>query len=250
MQLARIAEPDGDWRAAREHLSELARDAASLGVELHGGDLADQAAALAGLMAGRYRYAGDAHDYDAFENANLIRVIERRQGLPVALGILWLHAGRAAGWAIRGINFPGHFLVALEHDAKLVVLDVFAGGRVLDRADLRRMLRRVYGERAELGPNMLGAMDNRDILLRLQTNIRSRLMALGQLQAASDCLADMLRLAPSEALMWQEAAVLHRRLEQVAAALRCYTRFLELAPAGETATRARTAMIELRARLN
>lgn len=225
-----------------------------LAADIDPGDLPAQAGALAGLMVGRYRYVGDSETYDDLDNANLIRVIQRRRGLPVAIGILWLHAARAAGWRMRGVNFPGHFIVALEADqdgkTALVAMDVFAGGQTLDHEDLRSLVKRVYGEKAELGPAMLAPMTTRDVLLRLQTNIKARLLSIGQLQAANACLADMLRLAPSQALLWWEAALLHHRQDEVAGALRCYTRFLELAPAGETATRARSAVVELRGRLN
>jgi regulator of sirC expression with transglutaminase-like and TPR domain len=205
-------------------------------------------------MTGRYGYLGDTEHYDDLDNANLIRVIERRRGLPVALGILWLHAARAAGWPARGINFPGHFLFALEGDSPdgrmLIVLDVFRGGVTLDRTDLRRMLRQVHGQAAEPGPKSLAAMTSRDVLLRLQANIKSRLMMIGDIQPALDCVQDMLRLAPDEAILWRDAGQLHHRLDQVEGALKCYSRFLQLAPRGEAATRTRAAVAELRARLN
>lgn len=258
LQLARISEPDLDWRTARAHLTELARDAVDLATETPPGDLAARAGALAGLMAGRHGYRGDSETYDDLDNANIIRVIERRRGLPVCLGILWLHAARAAGWPVRGINFPGHFLIALEDATpvpgesgiRLVVMDLFSGGTVLDRDDLRRLLKRGHGPHTELGPNMLAAMSNRSVLLRLQFNIKSRLLLIGQTQAALGCIEDMLRFAPGEALLWREAAEINQRLDRVAAALRCYERFLALFPDGEAATRARTAMGQLRARLN
>ena len=59
LQLARIDAPDADWLAARAHLSELARDAVTLATERTGDDPSVRAGALAGLMTGRWRYAGD-----------------------------------------------------------------------------------------------------------------------------------------------------------------------------------------------
>jgi len=102
LQLARIDAPDADWHAAREHLSALARDAVELAGMIDTNDLSMRAEALAGLIAGRYTYAGDAETYDDLANANLINVIHRRRGLPVALGIVWLHTARAAGWGAHG----------------------------------------------------------------------------------------------------------------------------------------------------
>ena len=43
---------------------------------------------------------------------------------------------------------------------------------------------------------------------------------------------------------------MHQRLDQVAAALRCFERFLVLVPDGEAADRTRAALDDLRSRLN
>jgi hypothetical protein len=60
LQLARVDAPDADWQAARAHLSELARDAVELAKSIDTNDLSMRAEALAGLIAGRYLYSGDA----------------------------------------------------------------------------------------------------------------------------------------------------------------------------------------------
>ncbi len=260
VQLARIDMPELDWKAATQHLSELARSAVGLANELPSSDLSARAGALAGMITGRYGYAGDTSSYENAANANLIQVIERRRGLPVALGILWLHCARAAGWGAHGVDFPGHFLVALEGqntsrrnrgpEQQQTVLDVFAGGVPLDARDMRNLLKRVEGRHAELRPGVLQPMSGRSVLLRLQNNIRTRRQAAGDLQGALSCTEDMLRIAPDAAPLWREAAVINDRLEHVGAALRCYERFLDLVPQGDAALRTRAAIDELRSRLN
>ena len=181
---------------------------------------------------------------------NLIRVIERRKGLPVALGIIWLHAARAAGWGAHGVDFPAHFLVALEGKGVQAVIDVFAGGMTLDARDLRVLLKRVEGEPAELRPGLLRPMSARRVLLRLQNNIMTRRLQAGDLPGALTCTEDMLRIAPDHANLWRQAAVMNQRLDRVGAALRCFDRFLDLVPEGDAASRVRGAVDELRSRLN
>ncbi len=242
--------PDADWQAARAQLSEMARDAATLGADVDAEDLSAQAGALAGLLAGRWRLRGDAETYDDLANANLIHVLERRRGLPVALGILWLHAAEAAGWTAHGLDFPGHFLLALGAGSRQVVLDVFSGGTPLDARTLRSLVKRVEGPKAELRPGMLRPMPARGVLLRLQHNIRQRRLGAGDRLGALSCLEDMLRIAPDEAVLWRDAAMLNQREGRVAAALGCLERFLALVPQGEAADRARATMEELRTRLN
>ncbi|WP_457824685.1 transglutaminase family protein, partial [Staphylococcus aureus] len=75
-----------DWRATRSYRSGLARDAVAAAASVPLDDLPARAAALAELLAGQHGYSGDTETYDDLANANLIRVIERRKGLPVALG--------------------------------------------------------------------------------------------------------------------------------------------------------------------
>jgi regulator of sirC expression with transglutaminase-like and TPR domain len=250
LQLARVDAPDADWEAARSHLSELARRAVELATTIPTGDLASRAIALSGLLGGRYGYTGDAETYDDLANANLIRVIERRRGLPVTLGILWLHAARAAGWGGHGVDFPAHFLVALEGKSTQAVLDVFHGGTPLNARDLRALLKRVEGEDAELRPGLLRPMNARRVLLRLQNNIMTRRLQAADLEGGLNCAEDMLRIAPDTAALWRQAGVLNQRLDRVGAALRCFERFLVLVPEGDVATRVRASADELRTRLN
>jgi regulator of sirC expression with transglutaminase-like and TPR domain len=246
LQLARVNAPDADWQAVRKHLSELARDVYSLDCE----DVLSRAAALAGLIHGDHGYRGDTEHYDDLANANLIHVVARRRGLPVALGIIWLHCARAAGWGAHGIDFPGHFLVGLEGRDGQIVLDVFSGGIPLDAHDLRNLLKEFEGNHAELRPGILRPMRVREVLLRLQNNIKVRRLAAGDLPNALTCIADMLRIAPDAASLWREAAMLNLHIEQVTAALQAFKRFLQLVPEGEAADQVRATIKELRSRLN
>ncbi len=250
LQLARIDTPDADWLATQAQLSRLARAAAAMATDVADHHLPAQAAALTRLVCLEHRYHGSAEGYDKPERANLIRVVEQRCGLPVALGVIWLHTARAAGWQAHGVDFPGHFLIALAARGEQLVLDVFAGGTVLAARDLRALLKRVEGPKAELRPGLLQPMENRAVLLRLQQNIKLRRLHVGDIAGALACTADMLRFAPEEFSQWREAAVMHQRLDQVSAALRCYTRFLQLAPKGPATDRVQAAMDKLRSRLN
>lgn len=250
LQLARIDMPEADVEAARAHLSLLARGAVEIAGTVGADDLVGQAVALARLMGEVNGYIGDTQQYDDLDNANLMRVIERRRGLPVALGVLWLHAARAAGWGCHGVDFPGHFVLALAHrDAQLVV-DVFNGGVTMDARALRRLIKSVEGPAAELRPGLMRPMSTRAVLLRLQNNIKLRRLNAGDVAGALSCTEDMLRIAPEEAGLWRDAAVMHQRVDRLGDALRCGAAFLKLVPEGEAAERMRAAMAELRARLN
>src|SRR6202012_5162919 len=76
-------------------------------------DLDARANTLNEIILLKHGYSGDELTYDDLQNANLMRVIDRRKGLPVALGILYLDVARAQGWDAIGLGFPGHFLIRL-----------------------------------------------------------------------------------------------------------------------------------------
>ena len=138
-------------QVARAHLSDLARDAVELANTIGTNSVDARRGARRSDSRPVHLY-GDAETYDDLQNANLISVIRRRKGLPVALGIIWLHTARAAGWGAHGVDFPAHFLVALEGKSVQAVIDVFGGGVTLDARDLRVLWKRVEGEKAELRP--------------------------------------------------------------------------------------------------
>ncbi len=253
LQFARIDRPDADWRGAAQALSELARQAVQAALaspKAEAGDLVQRANALATVIHEAAGYDGDSETYDDLANANLIDVIRRKRGLPVALGIVWLHAAEAAGWGAHGVDFPGHFLVALEGGRGQAVVDVFHGGAPLGAPELRHLLKRMEGEKAELRPGLLVAMTKRGVLLRLQNNIKLRRLRAGDMPGALACTEDMLRLAPTHAPMWREAGLMNQRLDRIGAALQCLDRCLELEPEGEMASRVRQVVDDLRQRLN
>src|SRR5262249_18847230 len=109
----------------REHLRVLARDVAQHAGAA--GNLAARARALSEIILLKHGYSGDELTYDDLQNANLMRVVDRRKGLPVALGILYLHAARAQGWDSVGLGFPGHFLIRLSDGADRLTLNPFHG---------------------------------------------------------------------------------------------------------------------------
>jgi regulator of sirC expression with transglutaminase-like and TPR domain len=211
----------------RDHLAEIAETTRALD---DAPTAAEAASALVEAMARGLGYRGDDLTYDDLQNANLIRVIDRRKGLPVALGILYLHAGRAHGWQMKGVNFPSHFLISLEGKRGRALLDPFAG-RVLEGAnDVRAFLKAVAGKDAELSPDQLAPMSDKGVLLRLQNNIKARLAAQEKFAEAARVATRMVRLAPTNWQIAREAALLHARAGSYRAAQALLVAFARRTP--------------------
>lgn len=191
----------------RRHLDTLAADlVAAAGAA--DATLADRAHLLQAVILGRHGYGGDTETYDDLQNANLIRVIDRRRGLPVALGVLFMHAARTAGWTVHGLNFPAHFLLRLDRGAERAVIDPFHGGKLREAAELRAMLKQVAGDGVELGPAHYSPVGNRAVLLRLHNNVKTRLLRLNRVAEAARAAQAMLWLAPRDAGLWRETGLI------------------------------------------
>ena len=208
----------------RRHLADMAAALDKVGVA-DDASAEERLAALNHVLFGLYGYTGDTESYDDLQNANLIRVMDRRRGLPVALGILMLHLARGRGWTMRGLDFPGHFLLQLDGPGERLIVDPFNGGAALDASDLRALLKAASGNDAELTPDHYAAVSDRDILLRLQNNIKLRLVQAKRVEAALGIVDAMLLLAPEKPWLWREAGLMNAhigKLKTAVAALETY----------------------------
>ena len=246
--LASFDRPRAGLAPYRDHLAELARDTTAAAAGL--GGAAARAAAVARVIAGAHRYQGDELTYDDPRNANLMAVIDRRKGLPVALGILYLHCARRQGWEMAGLNFPGHFLLRLEAGGDRVVVDPFHGGRPLETAELRDLLRGVAGPSAELDPAHTAALSDRQVLLRLQNNIKSRALQAGDPATAVAVVERMLLLAPAAVALRYELGMLQNEAGNLKAAIASLDTFLALSDDPEARAAAEAMVQGLRRRLH
>ena len=246
--LASIARPRVAIEPYRRHLAKLVAEvAAYAGTEEPAGP-GLPAEALRQVLARRYGYIG-AEDCEE-EDANLMRVIDHRRGLPVALGIIYIHVARSQGWTIDGIGFPACFLVRLQVQSRRLILDPFAGGRVLAPKDMRAMYKALAGNQAELTPAHYRALGNRSILVRLQNNVKSRLLGTERLEEALAAIETILLFAPDEAALWRETGVINARLDKVEAAVAALEKYLRCDTGDAARYRASSLLQELKGRLS
>lgn len=172
-------------------------------------------------------YEGDAADYDNLDNADLIRVIDRRKGLPVALGIILITLVRRQGWEAEGINFPGHFYIRLTHNGEQRLIDPFDQGNPVQASDIRQKLKAVRGEHAELSSTFYQGVRNRDVLIRLQNNIKMRLISAEDYEGALKTVQRMQLVDPEEPRLYYDSGILHAKLSQPQAAIKALETYLE-----------------------
>jgi regulator of sirC expression with transglutaminase-like and TPR domain len=232
------------YRAQLAEIAELARSESKLqsGVD-------DCAQAVATIMTSRLKYEGDRTTYDDPQNADLIRVMERRRGLPVALGILYIHAARAAGCEAEGLNTPAHFLLKIARGGHHALLDPFSGNLIRERETLdapQRTLVGVPGEQQGVEP-----VSDTDVLLRLQNNLKLRAIEANDGARALEIAQRMSMIAPRRAEVWYDFARLSEAAGVLRAARLAYEACLEIATQGNSLhNEAALALYSLKRRLN
>ena len=206
--------------------------------------------AIAEAMAGDLQLQGDLMTYDHPDNADVIAIAERRKGIPVSLGIFYLHAARRCELEVRGVDFPGHFLLRIETREGPLALDPFSEGRVVLPSELsRRALR------AGLTPDVAGRleqlmtpMSDRGVLIRLQNNIFARAQAAGDWPRAERSALRRALLNPQDHRPWLDVAAAREGQGALAGALQALGR-AQILDGGATLA-ARAARERVRLRLN
>src|SRR5439155_18740204 len=157
---------------------------------------------------------------------------------------------RAQGWDAVGLGFPGHFLIRLVEGPERLIVDPFHGGRVCDAAGLRELLKAMAGREIELSPEHYAPVADRDVLLRLQNNLKSRLLQAGRHEKALAVVDTMLLLAPDLAELWYEAGLLNAHLGNMRAGAGALEQFILRAPEGAARHQAAALLQQLKAKLN
>jgi regulator of sirC expression with transglutaminase-like and TPR domain len=197
---------------------------------------------LALLMAERYGYDGDRLDYDNPKNADLIEVIARRRGLPVSLGILYMHAARAAGMRAEGLDTQGHFLIRLTYRHDDVTVDPFNGGAVLDLETAPTVLR---------DAGLAEPVSDIDVLLRLLNNPKMRALKRGDTARCLELTERMALIAPRRPELWFDIARLREVQGALGSARTAYETSLGLARSGDPLhNQVALALADLKRRLN
>lgn len=188
----------------------------------------DRARILARVMAVEFGLTGNRANYDDPDNADLIRVMDRRHGLPVSLTILYTAAARRLTWRVEPLNTPGHVLARIESETEPVLVDPFNDGRILDAEELAALLRGILGPRAVPTSEHLTPMSNRSVLVRLLMNQASRAERAGDFGRALTLYRRMTVIAPSHGHGWWERARLELHSGDSAAARSSLSAMLEV----------------------
>ena len=207
-------------------------------------------------------FAGNANDYYDPDNSYLPRVLERRRGIPISLAILFMEIGQQIGLPLRGVSFPGHFLVKLKVRAGDIYLDPFSGDS-LSREQLEERLSEFLDglrERAAGGlpegfdrssidialGNAIREATPREILARMLRNLKAVYHDRNDYEKLLDVQNRLVILLPDEPEERRDRGLVYAQLECPRAAVEDLTSYLRAVPDAPEAGEIRSTLDVLR----
>ena len=196
-------------------------------------------------------FEGNRNDYYDPDNTYLNKVLERRRGIPISLAIVYMEIGEQVGLPLRGVSFPGHFLVKLTVRSGDIYLDPYTG-LSLSREELEERLTQFFEARKLEVPTELALLPAiseatpRDILTRMLRNLKGiyhdrrdfeRLLAVQQ---------RLVILRPNSAEERRDRGLIYAQLECPRAALDDLGFYLKQQPQATEAEEIRRTMAVLR----
>ena len=175
-------------------------------------------------------FAGNPNDYYDPDNSFVHATLQKRRGIPVALAVLWMELAQGLNLSVRGIAFPGHFLVKVDLPLGQAVIDPL-DGKSLSREVLSEWLepfRLRNGMLDELVTPLglyLQAAPGRDIIARMLHNLKEIYRAQRDWRRMLATQERLIVLLPGAWSEYRDRGLAHAEMgntEQALADLECY----------------------------
>lgn len=196
----------------------------------HEDKLETRLAALKDVIFIEEGYRGTEGRTNYIEYADIMRVIDRRKGMPIMVSVIYIAVGRALGWDVHGLVIPGHFIVRLDMDGGRLIFDPFNECKILEAPDLRQLVKKVLGPKGELSASYFEPSSNRAIILRSQNNVKTRLIEDEEYESALEIVEIMRLVAPNDYRLLFDAGVLYAKTGAANRAQRVLEEYIDIAP--------------------
>ncbi|HEY1608167.1 MAG TPA: tetratricopeptide repeat protein, partial [Paraburkholderia sp.] len=174
LAIAQDAYPDLDLQGTLAEIDELALRVRRRMPE--GGDVHQRIGALNRCFFRELGFAANLNDYYDPDNSHLNVVLKRRRGIPISLAVLYLELASQLGLPVRGVAFPGHFLLRVSTPEGDVVLDPTTG-RSLSEPDMVELLEPYVANAGESVARALRMLlepaTRREIVARMLRNLKT-----------------------------------------------------------------------------
>jgi regulator of sirC expression with transglutaminase-like and TPR domain len=194
-------------------------------------------------------FAGNINDYYDPDNSYLHRVLSTRRGIPISLAVLYMELAQQIGLNVKGVSFPGLFLMKLSVQSGDIVLDPFNGAS-LSREELEERLEPYFEQQSYPGAIPLAyylhAAHPREILVRMLRNLKALFVERMRWQRVLGVQQRLVILLPDEINERRDRGLAYANLECPQAALEDLEAYLAERPRASDAEVIRSKLPELR----
>ena len=191
-------------------------------------------------------------------NSFLDEALQRRQGLPITLSIIYLEVARRLGAPLQGVGLPAHFMVKWPLSAAEggdLYVDVFNRGVLLDGPSCERFILRLLTPQtaSAFDPTWTRPLNTRQILTRVLYNLKLVYLHRGDTTSALDVVDRLVLLRPDLPQELRDRGLLRLAMGESLLAAADIAAYLERAPNAPENGRLRRrieATREVRAKLN
>ncbi len=132
--------------------------------------------AIARLLYRQEGFRGtELEDYYNPQNSLLNRVLARRVGIPLTLGLIYRAVAVRLGLDVFAVSTPGHFMLGCQLAGRRWYIDPFNQGELLDQADCRRRVEEMSGPQ-QWSPACFRRASHRQVIARLLRNLKNALV--------------------------------------------------------------------------
>lgn len=251
LSLAQDAYPDLDLQSTLAELDELALRLKRRLPDDAG--FTERIGALNRFFFRELGFAGNLNDYYDPDNSYLNVVLKRRRGIPISLAVLYMELGEQIGVPVKGVSFPGHFLLRVTLPEGDVMLDPTTG-QSLTEAQMVDMLEPYLSHVTDsLGSALrmlLQPATSREIIARMLRNLKSIYLQTERWQRLLAVQQRLVILLPENIEEVRDRGFAYARLDYLRPALEDLERYLGDCPDAGDATAVESQLQELRQRVD
>jgi regulator of sirC expression with transglutaminase-like and TPR domain len=175
-------------------------------------------------------FGGNVNDYYDPDNSFIHRLLESRRGIPISLALLWMELAQGLGLSVRGVSFPGHFMVKVKLPMGQAMIDPVSG-KSHSAESLSELLEPFRRRSALLSASdtplglYLQAATPRDIIARMLRNLKEIHQTQSDWQSLLAVQERLVVLLPESWSEFRDRGLVHAALgnkAQAVADLECY----------------------------
>ncbi len=196
LEIARDAEPEMDPLVSLKKIDELAdrvRDRCPSGAKIR--HILGQINWVLFIEEG---FRGNTTAYQDPRNSYLNVVLKRKLGIPLSLSILYLAIADRLGFAMSGVNLPGHFVIRAGRGEKALFVDPFHEGQILNREGCDQLSSRVTGRTEPLPDEAFSPCTAHVLVTRMLRNLKAAHLQEHDFRAALPVLRRLAALHKSD----------------------------------------------------